>query len=51
LTHSIAPGAFAPAIVPAVPVAIICTGLAIVIGSVDGRNVFARTPISAPRPE
>ena len=42
---------FTPAIVPALGIALMCAFLAIAIGLLGGRDVFAETPVSALRAE
>jgi len=42
---------FTPAVIPAIGIALICAFLAIAIGLLSGRDVFAETPISALRAE
>jgi len=42
---------FTPAVIPALGIALICATLAILIGLLGGRDVFAETPISALRAE
>jgi len=42
---------FTPAVIPALGIALVCAALAIVIGLLGGRDVFAETPITALRAE
>lgn len=42
---------FTPAVLPALGIALVCALLAVVIGLLGGRDVFAETPISALRAE
>jgi putative ABC transport system permease protein len=42
---------FTPAVIPALGIALVCAALAILIGVLGGRDVFAETPITALRAE